>query len=339
MKKRVQFIEGKQKEFLKYIKEKTSLTWEELSNKLKIKESTLSKAYMFGMCNLPYGVFKQILDIIGEDEQIILKNYKALIVDEKLIIGRKVFGERKKILDNIKINYKNNDLNLDISKVNFSKYDLSKGIKLPIKLTPELAEEIGMHYGDGFLSAKRYDYRLKGNPEDEQEYYLGYIKPLFKKLYNCDLRVKNFKTSFGFELYSRAIWEFKTKILGIKPGEKYNLFVPNKLKVNNIKILSAFIRGLFDTDGSISFKSKYGYIRYYPAIEISLTSKKVIKDVAEILSMMGFKPWVGFNKRYGRISLYGTEVFKRYEELIGWSSPKNLNKVKDWKERYPQLIK
>lgn len=337
MKKRIAFADGKQEEFFKNIKLKTALTWKKLSDKLMVKESTLSKAYRFGLCNLPYDIFKRILEIIEEDELTILKNYGASIVDEKLVIGRKVFGERKKQLNDMKIIYSNNNLNLDISKVNFSNYDKEKGIKLPNKLTSELAEEIGIHYGDGFLSEKRYDYRLKGNPYNEREYYLNYIAPLFKKLYNIDVSLKDFKASYGFELRSKAIWEFKTKILGIKPGKKYTITFPDKLKVNDVNILTAFIRGLFDTDGSISFKSKYGYKQYYPSIEISLTSKKVIKDVAEILFMMGFKPWVGFNEKYGRISIYGISQFKKYEELIGWSSPKNLNKVNDWKKRYPKL--
>ncbi|MBI2044710.1 hypothetical protein HYT23_01490 [Candidatus Pacearchaeota archaeon] len=339
MNKRVVFPKGFQSKFIKNIKEKTGLSWKELANKLSVNEGSLSKAYRFELCNIPYDLFTKMIGLIKENEENLIKTSNLKVIEEKVIIGRRVFGEQKKMFGPINIKFKNKNLLLDISKVRFSKYDLSKEIKLPLKLTPDLAEEIGMQFGDGFLSSRRYDYRLKGNPNNEKEYYLDYIKPLFKKLYNCDLKIKDFKTSFGFELYSQAVWEFKTKALGIKPGVKYNLFIPNKLKVNNMGILSAFIRGLFDTDGSISFKSKYGYEKYYPTIEISLTSKKVIKDVAEILSMMGFKPWVGFNKKYGRISLYGIGAFKRYKELIGWSSQKNLNKVNDWKERYPKLIK
>lgn len=331
------FTEGKQRDFFGYVKAKSGLKWKELADKLKIKVSTLSKAYMFGMCNLPYDILKQILDIIGEDEQIILKNYKASIVDEKLIIGRKVFGEQRKQLKKIEITYPNKNFSFNISKVNFSKYDKEKKIKLPNKLTPELAEEIGMHYGDGFLSEKRYEYRLKGNQYNEREYYTNYIKPLFKKLYNIDVTLKDFKTSYGFELKSKAIWEFKIKVLGIKSGKKYNAPLPKILKINNKKILAGFIRGLFDTDGSLRFKSQYGYKDYYPVIEISLTSKNLIKDVADILNMFGFNIWLGFNEKYGRISLNGVLNFKRYKELIGWSSPKNLNKVKIWERAYPNL--
>ena len=240
-------------------------------------------------------------------------------------------------MQDVELTYKKGIINFDNSKVNFSKYDLEKKIKLPQKMTPELAEEVGMHFGDGFLSDKRYEYRLKGNPKDEKEYYQSYIKPLFKKLFNIEINLKDFKTSYGFELKSRAIWEFKTKVIGIKSGNKYNLYVPETIKVNSIEILSAFIRGLFDTDGTICFKSKYGYKNYYPTIEITLFSKKVIKEVMEILNMLGFEPKVSTTRGYERISLNGISRFKKYEQLIGWSSPKNLNKVNEWKIQYPEL--
>ena len=337
MNKRVIFLKGYQNEFLKDFKKKFNFSWSEFSEKLNVNLSTLSKSYMFESCNLPYVVFKKILQISDEIENEILKKYNAEIMEEELIIGRKCFGEQKKILDPIKITFRNKNLKLNTSKINYSRQDKIKKIKLPTELTPELAEEIGMHFGDGFLSNKRYDYRLKGNPKDEKEYYQNYIKPLFKKLYNFDLNLKESYKSFGFELYSQALWEFKTKVIGIISGRKEKISIPSTLKVNNQKILCAFIRGLFDTDGSICFKTKYGYKKYYPEIGISLTSKNLIKEVGEILKMLGFNPGVYFNDKYGRISIYGINALKKYENLINWSSQKNLKRLIDWKKRYPKL--
>ncbi len=339
MKKRVKFANGKQEKFFKNVKIRTNFTWRDLSNRIGVNESTLSKSYRFGLCDVPYSIFKKIIKILNKREKDILKNYNATIIEEKLVIGRKVFGERKKQLNQIKIDYFNENIYLDISKINFSKYDQERNIKLPNKITPELSEEIGMHYGDGFLSDKRYEYRLKGNPLNEKEYYTQYIKPLFKRLYNVDVNLKDFKTSYGFELKSRAIWEFKVRVLGIKPGNKLYLFIPKILKTNNINILSSFLRGLFDTDGCICFKSRYGYKNYYPSIEIGLISKKVIEDIFDILKMLGFDPKIFSKGNYQKITLNGISQFKKYEEIIGWSSPKNLNKVKVWKDKYPQLIK
>ncbi len=339
MNKRVRFSEGEQKKLLKDIKKKTGLGWKEIARKLEVNEKTLVKSYMYEYCDLPYNLFKKICTILCEKENKILEKYGGMIKKEELVIGRKVFGEQKKVLDPIDITYTNKKLDLDVSKIGYSNYDLKKKIKIPTKITPELGEEIGMQFGDGFLSAKKYDYRLKGNPNNEKEYYFDVIKPLFKELYNLDVNLKEFKRSFGFEIYSKALWEFKVKVLGITPGKKYGIRFPEILKLNDKEILGAFLRGLFDTDGCVSFKSRYGYKNYYPTIEISLTSKNLIKDVAEILFMFGFNPGVFFNERYGRIAIRGIEALRRYEEFIGWSSPKNLNKVNEWKIRYPELNK
>lgn len=337
MNKRVSFPTENQKKFIKYLKNKSKLSWKDLARKLKLNENTLSKSYMFELCNVPYKVFKEILIILNENENEMLKKYKGEIKNEELVIGRRCFGEQKKFLDSIKIRYKRNNLILAISKINYSESDIKKEIKLPDKITPELAEEIGMQFGDGFLSSRKYDYRLKGNLNNEKEYYINYIKPLFKKLYNIDVNLKDFGDSYGFEIYSKALWEFKTKVLGIKTSPKYNIEIPKALKVNREEILGAFLRGLFDTDGCVSFKTRYGYEKYYPQIELQLTSKKLIRDVGEILKMFGFNPGIYFNDSYGRITMYGVETLKKYEKLIGWSSPKNLNKVNDWRNRYPQL--
>jgi intein/homing endonuclease len=339
MKKRVVFPVGKQKEFVKYFKEKINLPWAEISKKLSVNENTISKAYCFETCNIPLGVFEKIVLLCEEKPKAVLKKYQAKIIDEVTVIGRKVMGEQKKKLEEVNILFKNSNLELDNSKVSFSIIDRNKRIMIPSKMTPELAEEIGIHYGDGFLSSKRFTYRLKGNLKDEMPYYQNYIAPLFKKLYNADINLKQYRTTYGFELYSQAVCEFKVKVLGIKPGNKQYIEFPECLKVNNIEILTAFLRGLFDTDGCLYFKTNYGYKKYYPTITIELFSKKIIIAVSGILSMLGFKPGIYFRGNMGTIRLNGIGSLKRYEKLIGWSSPKNLNKVKEWKIQYPELNK
>tara|TARA_Y100000310_G_C20685867_1_gene818940 strand:+ start:902 stop:1942 length:1041 start_codon:yes stop_codon:yes gene_type:complete len=337
MKKRVNFPREKQLKLFRDLKELSKLSWKELSDYLNVNTRTLCVSYKYGYCKIPENVFNKLCKIIGKSREDILEEYLGEIVDEWHAIGRKVFGERRKYLGEMQITYKSKDTYLDTSQVNFSKYDLERGIRLPNKLTPELAEEVGMHFGDGFISSKRYDYRLKGNPKDEKKYYTNYIKQLFKKLYNVDLNLKESWKSFGFELRSKAIWEFKTKVLEIKPGKKYGITIPEVLKVNDKKILAAFLRGLFDTDGSLCFKTQYGYEKYYPTIALVLTSKKVIKEVALILGMFGLEPRVYYNDTYGKIYLNGINRFKRYSEFIGWSTQKNLDKIRNWEKRYPEL--
>ncbi len=336
--KRAIFKNGEQKRFICNAKYKLKFNWNEFASKLNINENTLSKSYCFETSSMPYELFKKINTLVNKEEKVSLKDYNIKIKEIKNPIGRKVFGESRFKLNSVKINFENKKLNIDTKNVKFSEKDLEKGIILPKKISPELAEEVGMHLGDGFLSSSRYKYRLKGNQITEREYYIDYIKPLYKKLYNLELNLKDYFTSFGFEIKSKALWEFKSKVLGIKTGKKENIEIPKLLKINDKKILSSLIKGIMDTDGCISFKSKYGYSNYYPVISITLYSNKLVNDIEEILRMLGFTPRRYITqKKYSTLILSGIGSLRRYEELIGWSSYKNLNKVNEWKNNYPEL--
>ena len=250
------------------------------------------------------------------------------------IKNQSAFGHSRIKIKEVNITFPNKDLRLDISKVRRSIFDLKKGIILPIHLTPSLAEEIGIHLGDGFLSSKKYEYRLKGHKVDEKWYYIDYLKYLYKFLYNIDINIKNYSDTIGFELSSLALWEFKVKVLGIKPGRKDNLVVPDIIKVNDEKIICAFIRGFFDTDGSVAFLYKSGKGNYYPCVTITQKSNRMIEEIAEILKMLGFSPRFYRNRQETQLMLNGYAQFKHYEEKIGWNSPKHLNKIIRWKEMF-----
>ena len=338
--KRVVFYKGKQKRFLLDSIEKLNLKWAEFSDKLDVSRGTLEKSYRYEFCSLPYNVFRDICNILKQKESTIIKLYNAKVIFFIPVIGRKCLGEKRTNLPEIKIQFDSKLPAFDNSIIDLSTYDKSKKLKLPKKLTPDLAEEIGIHVGDGFLSRRRNEYRLKGNKNDEKEYYNNFIKPLYKKLYNLDVNIKEYETTYGFELRSRGFWIFKNKILKIPAGRKDNMKVPEVIKVNDIGILTSFIRGVFDTDGSVSFISKYGFNNYYPTISIAMLSEDLIKGISEILQMLGLKPNTYKDKRgYSSININGYQRLKKYLELIGSNNPKHLSKIKGWKKLYPNLAK
>jgi len=73
-------------------------------------------------------------------------------------------------------------MKFDLSKIEFSKRDISRNIKLPIKLTENLAEFMGIIMGDGHLSHYRgyfkgrkyvqYEIHITGNVSETE--YLRY---------------------------------------------------------------------------------------------------------------------------------------------------------------------
>ena len=340
MEKRVIFPSGKQKDFLIKSKEELNSTWSEFSQKLNVNRTSLEKSYRYEYCSLPYKMFVNICKIKNLSENSILSFYGAKVIDFNPfgVIGRKALGEKRTNLNKFNISFRYKPLIFNNSEVKSSRYDEEKGLKFPNKLTPELAEEIGMSIGDGFLSNRKYEYRLKGN-KNEREYYDFFIKPLYKKLFNLNLNIKEYETTYGFEIASKGLWNFKKKVLGIPSGRKDNIGVPEIVRVNNVKILTSFIRGLFDTDGSVSFSNRYGYGNYYPTISIAFKSKRLIVDVMEILQMLGLKPTITRKEPYWRLYMNGYERLEKYSKLIGWSNQKYIDKVLKWKRQYPDLGK
>ena len=55
-------------------------------------------------------------------------------------------------------------MKFDLSKVEFSKKDINKNLKIPLTLTPELSYLIGIHIGDGTMNIYKRDDGFNGYP-------------------------------------------------------------------------------------------------------------------------------------------------------------------------------
>jgi len=209
---------------------------------------------------------------------------------------------------------------LDLKNVRFSRPDKFKKIKLPKKMSEELAEEIGVHMGDGCLSYNKNYFSVKCNKKEEK-YFIDYLFKLYNHLYNLDLKLMRLSSVSGFEIYSRAIFEFKNKVIGLPYGEKvWRLNIPQPIiETKNRRIYCSFIRGLFDTDGCV-------YIRYkrYPIISITIKSKILINQLADMFKKLGFIPAV-YNHT---ITLNGPTMLEKWLKEIGSNNPKNIDRLK-----------
>lgn len=73
-------------------------------------------------------------------------------------------------------------MKFDLSKIEMSKNDLKRKLKLPLKMSSLLAEDIGIMVGDGHIGkwirpGKAIDYQIAcyGNASLDEEYVVGYI--------------------------------------------------------------------------------------------------------------------------------------------------------------------
>lgn len=97
--------------------------------------------------------------------------------------------------------------------IKFSQKDLRRRVELPDEITPELAEETGIHIGDGSMSKAggRYRYSISGDLQEEILYHKEFVSSLIEKLYKIKprLRITISKTQCESILDSKAIVEFK----------------------------------------------------------------------------------------------------------------------------------
>ena len=231
-------------------------------------------------------------------------------------------------------------MEFDLSKIKFGKSDRNKNIILPKKITPDLAEEIGLHIWDGSMNNYSYKglFQLRGHIKDDEEHYQTRIRELYKKLYNLDINLREMKSTgvIGFQIWSDAMVNFKNKILGLPLGKKSNIEIPKM--INNKELFYSFMRGLFDTDGCLYIENKNG--KPYPRIEISTISRPLCIQIISILRKYGINAWyyvykrkeINWNDLY-TIALTGFSSLEDWFYIIGSNNPKHVMKYKKLKEK------
>lgn len=226
----------------------------------------------------------------------------------------------------------------DTSKIKFSNVDLKKDIILPEKLTSELAEETGLHIGDGsmnfYLDKNGYRgmYSLRGHIIDDKKHYNLRIKNLYVKLYHFkpSLRPMIATGVYGFQTWTDCVVDFKHKILGLPLGYKRNVRIPYCF-FNNKKYHPDIIRGIFDTDGCIYLEHKNN--KLYPRIQIGTISKVLAEQMNKILLDLRFRVTKSMENRVDKgwsnlyvISVRGDDMLNKWMEIIKPANSKHIKK-------------
>lgn len=243
-------------------------------------------------------------------------------------------------------------MNFNLSDITLSKNDIKRGVKLPVKVTKELAEFIGIMIGDGHLGYykginrkghKYVTYQIKIAGSKREENYAQHIQNLFGQLFGVTLcYAKEPGEATILRKYSRGIMEFLNKKCGIPLNNKCSIVkIPTIIKNNNKNIQFAFLRGLADTDYSVTFKNRTKKGHNYPVITGGFKSQRLVNDIEELYREMGFKYCVLYNQRrydkreksYSTINciyLNGKENFRKWMKEIGFSNNKFQKKTTKW---------
>src|SRR3989338_3178446 len=244
-------------------------------------------------------------------------------------------------------------MKFDLSTIEMSKRDVIAGLKLPNLLTEELAEFIGIMLGDGHLgyytgkngrerSYVNYQIKIAGNKLEKD--YLEYIMNLFYSLFNIKLYYTK-DTSYNAIILrknSKGLLQFLNKVCEVPLNHKTSIVeIPQIIKNSEYGLKCAFLRGLADTDFSLSFKNRANKGHDYLVIKGGFKSRKLVEDLEILYLALGFRYCVIYNlklrdkriKGYTTLNciyLNGRKNFKIWIDTIGFSNPKFKRKLNKW---------
>lgn len=205
-----------------------------------------------------------------------------------------------------------------------------KSVKLPKKVTEALAEETGIHISDGNMREGCVNYA--GHVEDDVAYLRYKVRPLLEKVWGIkELKEKLANGGQGIYLlfYSKEIVNYKKKLLGLPCGKKDEIEIPAYI-LRSRRLAEGVLRGLFDGDGSLSFKSKWELGHTYPVINYGSISLPLLRQIQHLLRKLGFKvPNKLSDKKDGTyiLCINGDTNYERWISTIGFNNPKHLTKV------------
>ncbi|MDD5253573.1 MAG: LAGLIDADG family homing endonuclease [Candidatus Nanoarchaeia archaeon] len=231
---------------------------------------------------------------------------------------------------------------LDITRIKLDKIDKEKGLILPEKMTLELAEEIGLHIGDGsmnfYQNKKRMlgSYSLRGHIQDDKHHYLSRIAPLYQRLYNLKPRIREMPSTgvIGFQIWSNGLTNFKHQLLKLPLGKKENIKIPQFIYKHK-EYIPSIIRGVYDTDGTLYLEKKYN--KLYPRIQINTVSNLLAEQLKKSLNQLDIRTTkytqIRKEKNWNNlhtISIRGEKMMDKFFNIIQPFNPKHLIKLKKY---------
>lgn len=199
----------------------------------------------------------------------------------------------------------------------------------------ELAEFMGIIIGDGHLS--HYQLSITTNSETDIK-HAYFIKIFIKKLFNLDANLRHRKNKKAVDISVSSVrltsWLCN---MGMPIGNKLtdDLSIPVWVGKNR-RWERSFIRGLFDTDGSIYLDRHLIKGKTYENLGWTITSlsARLRKDILEILTDLGYRPTLRDSQR--SIFLRRALDIERYFVEIGSHNHKHLERYEQFQGRVPK---
>ncbi len=210
---------------------------------------------------------------------------------------------------------------------------MARQVVLP-ELTESLVYFLGFLLGDGFLGAIiKPVISLSGDLVDERDFYERVVIPLISRLFGIRTRLhlKKGQQAFAISLYSRQLVEHLNYKIGY-PVYGSAKFIPRTIRDSGSNLKRAFLRGLFDADGTLVFSLKSYGSYCYPTIEVKSVDRAIVDSAWEMLVELGFRASIRKSAESWVVSVNGEAQLEKWLKLIGSHNIKHLSKYLLWKE-------
>ena len=209
-----------------------------------------------------------------------------------------------------------------------------KQIDLPSVLDESLAFLLGLLAGDGFVASGSKDYRI-GFSISHNSYLIEELPEFLQKMFpgiHVQRMQKDDDASVNFILSSRSLKEFLV-LNNLSKEESHNASVPPLIRQSPPSVVGAYLRGLFEADGTIS----HGY----PVL--TSTSHRLIQEASALLIGLGcpvsIRELPASEDRFGSDNLWGLRLRSHvaldvWKDKIGCDSRSRFAKCYDF---FPDL--
>ena len=189
----------------------------------------------------------------------------------------------------------------------------------PENLTVEEAELFGIITGDGCNTKNNLDITFGAREEDIP--YINHVENnIVRQIPSIKYRLKKTTRKTGQELYRLNFYkEFRDRVQGIGfVGLAHEKKVPLCIRMGTKEIVAAFLRGYFDTDGTIYSNNN--------TLEITTCSEILSEEIQIILLNFGIRTRRKFKLNNYRgawtVKIIGKESKEIFEREIGFNHPK-----------------
>lgn len=202
-------------------------------------------------------------------------------------------------------------------------------VQLPERMTTELAEILGFYIGDGYLKDRR---GLSVAVDARDHDVVGRLQELFGKVFTLDARVEDTERNCLLVWASSYFIPRWMRANELAKANAFDAHIPEAVLAGGAASTAAFLRGLFESDGSIS----NGVVTFVSA------SQRLAKEVQIALLGLGIlstrrslEPDEG---RYGtslrhEVRLLNSAEVLRFRERVGFVSKRKQSLLESCEDR------